>query len=40
MISEQPDWVFASVFYDAVKSGLRKSERTGVSGETGVSDET
>ncbi len=30
MITEHPDWVFAGVFYDAGKSGLRRSGRTGL----------
>jgi site-specific DNA recombinase len=29
MITEHPDWIFAGVFYDAGKSGLRRSGRTG-----------
>lgn len=30
MISEHPDWIFGGVFYDAGKSGLRRSGRTGL----------
>lgn len=30
MITEHPDWIFAGVFYDAGKSGLRRSGRTGL----------
>jgi site-specific DNA recombinase len=30
MISEHPDWVLAGVFYDAGKSGLRRSGRIGL----------
>lgn len=30
MISEHPDWIFAGVFYDTGKSGLRRSGRTGL----------
>lgn len=30
MITEHPDWVFAGVFYDAGKSGLRRNGRTGL----------
>jgi site-specific DNA recombinase len=30
MITEHPDWIFAGVFYDAGKSGLRRSGRIGL----------
>lgn len=30
MISENPDWIFAGVFYDVGKSGLRREGRTGL----------
>jgi site-specific DNA recombinase len=30
MITEHLDWIFAGVFYDAGKSGLRRSGRTGL----------
>ncbi|HEY0222652.1 MAG TPA: recombinase family protein [Lactovum miscens] len=30
MISEHPDWIFAGVFYDAGKSGLRRTGRAGL----------
>ncbi len=30
MVSENPDWIFAGVFYDIGKSGLRRSGRIGL----------
>lgn len=30
MIFENPDWIFAGVFYDVGKSGLRRKGRTGL----------
>lgn len=30
MISDNPDWIFAGVFFDAGKSGLRRNGRTGL----------
>lgn len=30
MISDHPDWIFAGVFFDAGKSGLRRNGRTGL----------
>ena len=30
IISENPDWIFAGVFYDVGKSGLRRKERKGL----------
>lgn len=30
MISKNPDWIFAGVFYDVGKSGLRRKGRTGL----------
>jgi len=30
MISDHPDWIFAGVFFDAGKSGLRRNSRAGL----------
>lgn len=30
MISKNPDWIFAGVFYDVGKSGLRRKRITGI----------
>ena len=30
MITENPDWIYAGIFYDVGKSGLRRSGRTGL----------
>ena len=30
MITEHPNWIFAGVFFDAGKSGLRRNGRTGL----------
>ncbi len=30
MIFENPNWIFAGVFYDVGKSGLRRKGRTGL----------